>query len=74
MSVTKDGDSYVLSLKLPFASRDEIELSAKSDELFVKVGPYRRTIMMPKVLTARTLSGAQMRDDRLEIRFDRRAL
>jgi arsenite-transporting ATPase len=73
MSVTKNGDSYLLSLKLPFASRDEIELSAKSDELFVKVGPYRRTIMMPKVLTARELSGAQMRDDRLEIRFDRRA-
>jgi arsenite-transporting ATPase len=72
MSVTKKGDSYVLSLKLPFASRDEIELSAKGDELFVKVGPYRRTIMMPKVLTARELSGAQMRDDRLEIRFDRR--
>jgi arsenite/tail-anchored protein-transporting ATPase len=72
MSVTKEGESYLLSLKLPFATRDEVELSVKSDELFVKVGPYRRTIMMPKVLTARVLSGAHMRDDRLEIRFDRR--
>ena len=72
MRVTKIGESYLLSLKLPFATRDEVELSVKSDELFVKVGPYRRTIMMPKVLTARELSGAQMRDDRLEIRFDRR--
>jgi arsenite/tail-anchored protein-transporting ATPase len=72
MSVTKEGDSYVLSLKLPFATREEIELSVKGDELFVKVGPYRRTIMMPKVLTARVLAAAQMREDRLEIRFDRR--
>ena len=72
MSVEKSGDSYLLSLKLPFATKDEVELSVKADELFVKVGPYRRTIMMPKVLTARDLAGAQMREDRLEIRFDRR--
>jgi arsenite/tail-anchored protein-transporting ATPase len=72
MSVAKQGDSYLLSLKLPFATRDEIELAVKGDELFVKVGPYRRTIMMPKVLTARVLAAAQMREDRLEIRFDRR--
>jgi arsenite-transporting ATPase len=72
MSIEKSGDSYVLSLKLPFAAREEIELSIKGDELFVKVGPYRRTIMMPKVLTARVLTSAQMREDRLEIIFDRR--
>ena len=72
MTVTKSGAAYLLSLKLPLATKDEVELSVKGDELFVKVGPYRRTIMMPKVLTARELSGAQMREDRLEIRFDRR--
>ena len=63
----------MLSLKLPFATRDEVELSVKGDELFVKVGPYRRTIMMPKVLTARELTSAQMREDRLDITFDRRS-
>jgi arsenite-transporting ATPase len=72
MSIDKAGESYLLSLKLPFATRDEIELSIKGDELFVKVGPYRRTIMMPKVLTSRVLTAAQMREDRLEITFDRR--
>jgi arsenite-transporting ATPase len=73
MSIQKAGDSYVLSLKLPFATREEVELSIKGDELFVKVGPYRRTIMMPKVLSARDLASAQMREDRLDITFDRRA-
>jgi arsenite/tail-anchored protein-transporting ATPase len=73
MAIDKRGESYVLSLKLPFATRDEVELSVKGDELFVKVGPYRRTIMMPKVLTARELTSAQMREDRLDITFDRRS-
>jgi arsenite-transporting ATPase len=72
MSIQKSGDAYVLSLKLPFATREEVELSIKGDELFVKVGPYRRTIMMPKVLIARDLSSAEMREDRLRITFERR--
>jgi arsenite/tail-anchored protein-transporting ATPase len=72
MSIEKTRDSYELALKLPFATRDEVELSVKGDELFVKVGPYRRTIMMPKVLASRELSSAQMREDRLHISFDRR--
>lgn len=71
LSIVREGDSYVLDLKLPFASRDELELAVKNDELFVKVGPYRRTIMLPKSLASRTLDNAQLTDDRLRVRFRR---
>ena len=71
MSIVRDGDSYVLALKLPFASRDELELAVKNDELFVKVGPYRRTIMLPKSLASRSLDNAQLTDDRLRVTFRR---
>jgi len=63
----------VLALKLPFATRDDLELSTKVDELFVKVGPYRRTIMLPRVLASRTITSAKLVGDRIEIVFDRQA-
>ena len=71
MTIAKRGSSYVLTLRLPFARKDALELSTKNDEMFVKVGPYRRTIMLPKVLMSRRLSSAQLLEDRLEVVFER---
>ena len=71
MTITKRGTGYVLTLRLPFARKDSLELSTKNDEMFVKVGPYRRTIMLPKVLVSRRLSSAQLLEDRLEVVFER---
>ena len=73
MTISGRGDDYVvLALKLPFATRDELELSTKADELFVKVGPYRRTIMLPRVLASKAITSAKLRGDRIEIVFERR--
>ena len=74
MAIAKQGSSYVLTLRLPFTAKDSLELSTKGDELFVKVGPYRRTIMLPKVLASRRLTSAQLIDERLEVVFDRGSL
>jgi arsenite-transporting ATPase len=71
MTITKQGTSYVLTLRLPFTGKDALELSTKGDELFVKVGPYRRTIMLPKMLGTRRVTSAQLHDERLEVVFDR---
>jgi len=71
MTIVKSDSDYVLSLRLPFTSRDELELSAKSDELFVKVGRYRRTIMLPKMLAMRKVARADLDGDRLNVVFER---
>ena len=71
MSIVKRGDDYILTLNLAFARKEDLELSTKADELFVRVGPYRRTIMLPKVLSARRIGRASLRDDRLEIVFEK---
>ena len=73
MTIARRDSGYVLALKLPFATRDDLELSTKVDELFVKVGPYRRTIMLPRVLASRTITSAKLVGDRIEIVFDRQA-
>ena len=72
MTISSRGDDYLLALKLPFAARDELELSTKADELFVKVGRWRRTIMLPRVLASRAITSARLSGDRIEIVFERR--
>jgi arsenite/tail-anchored protein-transporting ATPase len=72
LTITSSEGAYTMALRLPFTIREEIELSVKTDELFVKVGSYRRTIMLPKALAVRRIAGAQMFEDRLEIRFEQK--
>jgi arsenite-transporting ATPase len=70
MTVTKKGDGYVLALKLPFTSKEDLEIATKQDELFVKVGPYRRTIMLPAMLSSRRIASAKLVEDRVEVLFE----
>ena len=49
----KEGKDYVLSLELPFVSKDEINLVQREGDLYVTVGPYRREITLPRVLARR---------------------
>ena len=72
MAIVKDGTSYVLTLKLPLTEKEDLDLSTKGDELFVRVGPYRRTIMLPKVLAMRDLAGARLADGKLTVTFEER--
>ena len=71
MTIVKREDRYILTLRLSFARKEDLELSTKADELFVKIGPYRRTIMLPKMLAAREIASAALKEDRLEIVFER---
>ena len=70
MAIVKDGTSYVLTLNLPLTAKEDLDLSTKADELFIRVGPYRRTIMLPKVLAMRDLAGARLADGRLTVTFE----
>ncbi len=72
MTIKRRDEHYVMTLRLPFTTKEDVDLSNKGDELFVKVGRYRRTIMLPKALAARTIGGAQMRGPDLEIIFEQR--
>jgi len=69
LTVERRGDDFVLSLELPFADSDDLELGRVEDELLVRVGPYRRGIVLPDSLKRRTVSGAKMVGDRLEVNF-----
>lgn len=64
---TDAGD--VLSVDLPFAGRDELVLGRRDDELLVRVGPYRRSILLPDSLKRRQVVDAALRDGALAVTF-----
>ncbi len=63
-----DGRS-TLVLPLPFATKDEIDLGRSGDELLVRVGAYRRIVLLPDSLRRRQVVEAALRDETLRVTF-----
>jgi arsenite/tail-anchored protein-transporting ATPase len=51
-SLIKEGNEYRLILKLPFIERDDVDLNMISDELIIRIGTYKRNIMLPRQVAA----------------------
>jgi arsenite/tail-anchored protein-transporting ATPase len=68
-SVTRDNGAFILSLELPFTSREQISLSRHADELLIDLGTWRRTLVLPRALIDAPAEGAKFEDDVLKIRF-----
>ncbi|MEU9557631.1 ArsA family ATPase [Streptomyces fumanus] len=56
-------------LPLPGATRDDLDLVRRGDELAVAAGPYRRIVPLPSALRRCTVQGAALRDGVLSVRF-----
>ena len=68
---TKIAGGYRLSLRLPFAAKSDLDLLRKGEDLYIKVGPYKRTLMLPSVLRRLEHEDAAFEGDRLNITFKR---
>lgn len=71
--IDKDGSDYVLSLKVPFVDRSDVDLSRHNGDLYVTIGNYRREITLPRVLARRDTAGASIEGGELRVRFTQRA-
>jgi arsenite-transporting ATPase len=67
--VRASDSEYVLSLGMPFVEREAISLSQRGDELSIKVGVYKRQVLLPRVLAGRRAASAKMDGERLTISF-----
>jgi arsenite-transporting ATPase len=70
-TIEEEGDGYVLSLPLPFATRDDLDLLRAGDELTVQVGSRRRNLVLPHALSGLEIGQAKLVDDSLKIRFEK---
>jgi arsenite-transporting ATPase len=60
----------ILAIKLPFSTKGEVELYKTNDVLIVKVGWYKRSIVLPFTLAKQDATKAEFRDGRLLIKFE----
>jgi arsenite-transporting ATPase len=70
LRITRRGGRTSLSLELPFADRDDLDLGRRGDELLVRVGPYRRAITLPDSLRKRAVVDASLKQGRLKVTFE----
>jgi len=69
LRVRKARGKHILDIDLPFADRDDLDLGRRGDELLVRVGPYRRAIVLPDSLRRRPVDAATLRRGRLSVTF-----
>jgi arsenite-transporting ATPase len=65
----KQDGRYGLRLKLPFVVREAIDLSKIGDELILRIGSYKRHILLPKQVAARPTVSARVEAPYLTITF-----
>jgi arsenite/tail-anchored protein-transporting ATPase len=71
IQVRKRGTGYILSMRLPFVSRDSMDIHRRGEELFVRVGSYKRNLILPQTLKRMVVREANFAGDHLEILFGR---
>lgn len=67
--IRSDDGAYVMTLSLPFVSKEQVSLLQTGDELVVRVGSYRRNIILPRALVGLEGRSAKLEGDKLRIRF-----
>jgi arsenite/tail-anchored protein-transporting ATPase len=70
--VRAEDGGFVLSLGAPFATKDEVSLAQRGDELSVQVGAHRRNVLLPRVLSGLHAARARVDGGRLNVYFPRR--
>jgi arsenite-transporting ATPase len=60
---------YRLIVPLPFAQKEEMDMFRSRDEITLRVGPYRRNIVLPYALWELEISDAKFEKSALVVRF-----
>jgi arsenite-transporting ATPase len=69
--VRKRGTGYVMTMRLPFAAREDLDIHRRGEELYVRVGSYKRNLILPQSLKRMIVREANFTGDHLEIVFGR---
>jgi arsenite-transporting ATPase len=70
MLIYREDGKDIISLKLPFSEKSEVELYKSSDVLIVKVGWYKRSVILPYSMVKKHTSKAEFKDGRLLVYFE----
>ena len=67
--LVKEDGAYCLRMNLPFIAKKDVELNKVSNELIVRIGGFKRHILLPRQVAASKSVKAKMEGERLSIYF-----
>ena len=68
-TLTKENEEYQLIMKLPFIRKGDVELNKVADELIVRVGSFKRHLLLPRHVAASREVKARLEGEYLYIHF-----
>lgn len=67
--IVKSNGAYEVVFHLPLVEKGQVDLSKKGSELSVRVGAYRRNLMLPDSMVRLRAAGAKVEGDKLRVRL-----
>jgi len=69
-SFIKVNGKYQLRVKLPFIGKGDVELNKISDELIIRVGSFKRHVLLPRQVAASNSAKAKLDGEYLSVHFE----
>jgi arsenite-transporting ATPase len=69
-SIHKEDNTYVLTIALPFLSKEQLSIMVSEGELVIQAGSFRRNLLLPRVLAGLSVKEAKLEQGKLKIRFE----
>jgi arsenite-transporting ATPase len=67
--VVEAGGEVVMQMEVPFVAKGDLDVFRHGQELYVEVGPYRRSFLLPDSLRRRQVTRAQLDEGILRVTF-----
>ena len=69
LAIGQNDGLYEVSLRLPFTTKDDVDVWIHGDELVIRIRNCKRHVLLPRALAIRDISEAKFEGDRLHVRF-----
>lgn len=69
---SKHDGVYKVCVKLPFLSKEDVGLAKRGEELIIRIGNFKRHVILPRSMVSREPSGAKLEGDTLTVTFEDR--
>lgn len=71
--VVERGEDITMELDVPFVDKSQLEVFRHGHELYITLGSYRRSFVLPDALQRRDITKARLEDGSLQVSFGKRA-
>jgi arsenite/tail-anchored protein-transporting ATPase len=69
--IIKSNGGYEVVLNLPLVDKKSVDLSKKGTELLIRIGGYKRNVLLPDSMVSLRAAGAKIEGDKLRVRLAR---